>query len=1188
MADDSGYKVLPAPDADAGYRVLSDTGYKVVAPPAAAAPAAIQPSAVTGDRALDAMIHDAERTANSGRAMALRGLKTMVGAQPAENHAVDSMLQPIVNVGEGALEAVGGTMNWLTSPIAPLFTQTQDENRRNVGEPVTRMTGSQFLGDAAANMVTGAEGLALGPEMLVRPKPIAHLPIEPGIANRVPRALYGTEIPRRDLGAMPPDDDPPAGSAAFAAPHAAGAPTHTPGLVRPLTDRPLGEVAAPHAETPRAAEPATPPRVTQEDKPNAAAAEPAAATTFRTSRGSTYQVHEDGTTTRNKAYRAEHGADQQGPQPRSHSTFYVSNDDADVLGLFQTKGPRKALVRLPDGRWGVKYLDGKDAGKIERRSVVSVQTKPAAGLTPVEVWNDGTRVHFGNPITDVQQAAPPKPPGTALVPANTPRISAGDAATGGGGREPPPPGGRGVGSPTPSPRGGGPDLPHTPSSARIPTLREGISHIAKTIERIFSPTTVDSHSRLAEAHIRARTGEGLRDTEQARALLEPAYSLVRKMDLNQRFNFLSYMENRSRKTRVGDVEITPVLPDRALQPLADSLRRTFGDIRNTLSGMAHTAKMSFIEDYFPHFWKDPEAARAFSRNWLSGGSEGTGGFTRQREVPTIADGIAAGLEPVTYDPIEAAMLYVENAQRFIATNRVFEEAEAQGTVRYLDRGTQPEGWVPIKSRLGDKPGVPLKVAYAPEGWARVYNNFTPKGFQDAGGDLFRMAQQTSNWMTAFELGLSGYHALTMAQESMVNSMARAIEGLRRGDVFETGRALGNVPLSWVTDSIRGHQLQQVYLGKMQGTRHMQRVADLLTQAGGRAVKMERTYLASQGGSYVKAFKRGTLSEEFRNDLRGMYERPVVGSLQAATRHIARVMDTVMSPMFEHYIPKLKTGAFYENMSQWLRQHPNATADESAVAAREIWDSTDNRFGEMVQDNIFWDKSLKQSMHLALRSYTWTFGSLREIAGGMWDTAKAPFNGKWTPRMSYVIALPVTYGILASVYQYLKTGTPPQNTHDLMAPRTGGVDEATGEPERLVMPGYMKDVFGWYYHGALGELENKIATGPRLAGELLTNQDWRNLPIAPGNQVDDPTAPGWLQAYFNHVLESVGPISIRQQVEGKPIGSNISGIESMLGVHSTGRMLTDPEGYRELQEYLQTKDWIKKQGADERQQEQRQH
>src|SRR5690606_3341580 len=115
-----------------------------------------------------------------------------------------------------------------------------------------------------------------------------------------------------------------------------------------------------------------------------------------TAKGSTYEVAQDGTTIRNKAERAEHPGDF-GPQPKSERTFYVTPGDAIKLGEIQTSGGGQRSVAIsPDGRAGIRYEDGASKGKIERRSVVPISDRPEVGKIPVELWDGGRRVHFGN------------------------------------------------------------------------------------------------------------------------------------------------------------------------------------------------------------------------------------------------------------------------------------------------------------------------------------------------------------------------------------------------------------------------------------------------------------------------------------------------------------------------------------------------------------------------------------------------------------------------------------------------------------------------------------------------------------------------------------------------------------------------------------------------------------------------
>jgi hypothetical protein len=139
---------------------------------------------------------------------------------------------------------------------------------------------------------------------------------------------------------------------------------------------------------------------------------------FTTAKGSTYEVLPDGSTVRDKAARPEHPGES-GPQPKSDTTFYVTPEDAQTLGEFQVQGGsgKRSVELLPTGEAGVRYVDGKDAGKFEGRTVVAIQKQPAVGLIPVELWDGGKKVHFGNEITQVSNA----PSASQVVQAATPQ-----------------------------------------------------------------------------------------------------------------------------------------------------------------------------------------------------------------------------------------------------------------------------------------------------------------------------------------------------------------------------------------------------------------------------------------------------------------------------------------------------------------------------------------------------------------------------------------------------------------------------------------------------------------------------------------------------------------------------------------------------------------------------------------------
>lgn len=698
----------------------------------------------------------------------------------------------------------------------------------------------------------------------------------------------------------------------------------------------------------------------------------------------------------------------------------------------------------------------------------------------------------------------------------------------------------------------------------------------KTIERILSPTTVDSNAELAEGLIRSEGGTAARQTAQAQQVFSSHAKIVNALSDVDKLGFIDKIETGQINTLRAD-----------LQPLATKMRAALDERWARLTALPKHAMAAFVDEYFPHMWKDPGNAQQAMRGWQapgSGGKQGSGASLKARSVPTIADGIARGLEPISTDPIEIAMRYITSMDKFIASETVRDTALQTGMARWVKPTVMgasgnvntfkaPPGWAPLRGRGATSANG--SVLYAPEGFARVFNNFISRGIAESSEDLgnaYNMALRASNTITAMELGLSGYHVMTMAGEAGVSRLARGIDrimtGAGAGDWRRMLRGLADYPAAFlapISSAFRGREMQKVYLGTSPGTPDMARIVNLLEKAGGRAVGSShaKDYQFSAMGSYWTAFQKGALGLQARDAMARIQARPIVGTGQVAAQQLGRIMQTVAQPIFDVYIPKVKNGAFYDTMASWLEHNPTASHAEQVKQARVIWDSIDNRFGEMVHDNIFWNQTLKQAAMLGMRSYSWNLGTVRELGGGAKDIAK----GEWSPRAAYTIALPIWHGTMNAVYQYLKTGQGPQSVQDLVGGRTGGEQtmsiprergfgrsqQSTSE-ERVSLPGYMKDVFGWYDDWSR-EAINKVATGFRLPVDLAMNRDWRGDPIVnPESQ-----APEWLSGYFKYVLQALTPISGKNMMQGRKQGSNISTPESLMGLRPAPAYVSDPEG-----------------------------
>jgi hypothetical protein len=416
----------------------------------------------------------------------------------------------------------------------------------------------------------------------------------------------------------------------------------------------------------------------------------------------------------------------------------------------------------------------------------------------------------------------------------------------------------------------------------------------------------------------------------------------------------------------------------------------------------------------------------------------------------------------------------------------------------------------------------------------------------------------------------------MAQESMIDDLAKTYGQLSRGAGKEAAKSLAKTGLGTPTPAsaaikiLTGKKFQDQYLGLADHGPDFRKATELFTKAGGRAEASRAEWMrGSQQMNYWDAWKKGALKSELKGQLKDIMDRPIRGTMAQIGGTIARVMDTVAHPLFDQAIPNLKNGAFYDNMQEWLSAHPTATDQEQLAAAREIVDTIDDRFGELNMDNVFWNKMLKQSMQLMIRATGWDLGTIRQIGGGTKDLgeylAKGTLKeGRTADRIRYVLALPVLTALSTQVWSYLKTG---KHSDDPFVFPTGGKN-ADGTPEKAMVPGYMKDVIG-YTHDLPGSLEEegaaKVATMPRMIWDLMTNRDWRNLPIAEmSDWATQQGAQGPFLSYMNNVWEHFEPMSLKTLNQQKQ-GTGLSVAENMFGLRRAPMYLSEPEQYKTMLE-----------------------
>jgi hypothetical protein len=725
-----------------------------------------------------------------------------------------------------------------------------------------------------------------------------------------------------------------------------------------------------------------------------------------------------------------------------------------------------------------------------------------------------------------------------------------------------------------------------------------------------------------QAVIRQATGEARQGAVQAAAKLEqyratvnqhlPEYASWLSLDpatraANEPYlgkpliaNLIDHIEGRS-----SGVTLDPASP---FAPVADAIRDVYQGTRQAIEDRKPDFG-SFYEDYYRHMWADPAQADRL----VGGGRMGSNASLKLRTIPTISDGLAQGLVPRILDPIDNTLHYVNGMRNYLAQDEVLQWGRDAGHVKYSLSGPPEDGWEALKGRGAEKavplvgtagePSAGLMRAYAPPSFARSYNHYVEQGFLESpvAGPIYQKVQAGTNALTAWKLGLSAYHAGTMTKELLNAGLAHGIGDIASGigsfDAGQVANGLWNVfgtvlaPVKIGQQLIRGARLTRAYsgqadfgafMGKLDAVTHLndgslQDLADLYASAGGRATGRGAEYAIGQSSNLFQAWRRGSLAAEFQK----AWGNSPIGAL---AKGVGDTLSTISAPLFDYAIPRIKFAAWSDEMQSWLRRNPTADTAAKQAMARRLSNAMDDRFGEMVLDNVFWPKMMKQALNAATISVGWNYGTLRMVGTGLREMG-AGLKGAATldkegaarllsPEARALYAYPVMMALTASAYQYLKTGALPTQTGtpwlDVAAPRTGGritlgsAKTHVTVPERAQLPGYDKDFDSWYFDVAnaptvlggaqnfFSNLPNKLNPAFGLAKGLMTGKNYFGEPIAEHTGVV-----AGLEDYAKYVLNDMAPIALEQQAT-KQAGSHISFAENLLGPRTAPSNLLTPE------------------------------
>ena len=404
--------------------------------------------------------------------------------------------------------------------------------------------------------------------------------------------------------------------------------------------------------------------------------------------------------------------------------------------------------------------------------------------------------------------------------------------------------------------------------------------------------------------------------------------------------------------------------------------------------------------------------------------------------------------------------------------------------------------------------------YAQPDAARIINNYLSPGLQkSAAYQTFRYA---GNLINQFQLGFSAFHLGFTSLDASISKFALALNQLASGHPLSAAKAAIETPVASIQNIIRGNNLLKAWRGE--GRMASDDVlAQAMATAGGRA-RMDQFYATKALDQMKHHFQAGNL-------LRGVLHFPLT------------VIEASSKPILEWIVPRQKLGVFSDIMKMEMEHNPNMTHAQMREIAQRAWDSVDNRMGQLVYDNLFWNRTFKDLLMASVRSVGWNLGTIRELAGGAKDYAEAAndlAHGKktdFTYRMAYFAALPIVVGTLGAMIQYLRTGKGPQEMKDYFFPKTGGVD-ANGQPTRMALPSYMKDLYAYEDH-PLRTMINKLNPILSAMGQMYENKDFYGVKIR--NEDDSIVKQALAEAEY--MLKLGTPFSIRNMQKNKEGGNN---------------------------------------------------
>ena len=618
----------------------------------------------------------------------------------------------------------------------------------------------------------------------------------------------------------------------------------------------------------------------------------------------------------------------------------------------------------------------------------------------------------------------------------------------------------------------------------------------------------------------------------------------------------------------------------------------------------------YVFNYFPGEWKEMEAARAFIGKGKLGN---TGKFRMEKSIPDILAGIQAGLTPVSTNPIQVMAARLASQQKWIRDWQVFRQFEADGAILPADRVTPDmmrDGWTRAPEYFS-LPGENVAQKYVHPDAARLLHGMTNSGF--AKYSLYRILRSSANFVTSVNLAGPGFHSTFVTFDAMSTDLALGMQELSRalfnpskgmwGEALQAAKSMMRSPLAPLLNARAGMAMKA--LAERPGINQptiLGLPTDVVSRAltnymeGGGRMGLEDIYKSSRGGSFWKGLKAQfspsdghmTFTQEIAEMARDTYGDVRIGGVLKVpawtalftARMVARLGDTLSAPLMGFYVPMLKAGTFYRHIESAMRVAPNMGPMEIQRVAGNISSMLDNRFGEMVYDNKFWNAYAKTTGQLVFRAMGFNYGALDTLVVGTKEIASAlvgkpdrlkipklnPATGlmeedeikQFGSKASALIGMAMFTALSGAFIGVLEgTWNEDWKPYDYLYPKL-----ANGQ--RIKLPSHMNNAYEFYNHPG-DSFRNRVNGLWVNSYDQLRNMQWDGkTPIVPPkheegeNPLKSWNNPEALADRFDYWQHGMWPYMLQQWANPTAAQMEIDPALRMLGVGPAPWEIREPE------------------------------